>query len=222
MIKNLQKMKMLGFYPKISIYCAGNGNTLFLAVGGHDILEFAIKGLGPKSFDMLSNARKISSRILHVSGRINGSSKFPIRSLTANKYAVQGHTAERHAQAVMPPRMNQQQPGNDPDLLPTWRNLFGAVVVIAVGCLSLYDLSKLVVRDEQLLLPPRLERSVASTPALDYLVSKDKFCPRLVHENKSAPFSKEPKPMENTSLCMVRREWGNLCLWTMPSRAILV
>ena len=46
---------------------------------------------------MLSNARMISSRILRVTGRINGSSKFQIRSLSANKDAVQGHTAERHA-----------------------------------------------------------------------------------------------------------------------------
>ena len=83
---------------------------------------------------MLSNARKISSRILRVSGRINGSSKFQIRSLSANKDAVQGHTAERHAQAVMPPRTNRQQSGNDPDFFPTRLKFFGAAVAIAGGC----------------------------------------------------------------------------------------
>jgi len=133
---------------------------------------------------MLSNARKISSRILRVSGRINGSSKFQIRSLSANKDAVQGHTAERHAEAVMPPRTNQQQPGNDPDLLPTRWKLFGAAVTIAVGCLSFYDQSKPVVRDIQSLLPSFLEQSVVSTIALDTVENKKEFSPRLAQEKE--------------------------------------
>ena len=119
----------------------------------------------PESFDMLSNARMISSRILRVSGRINGSSKFQIRSLSANKDAVQGHTAERHAQAVMPPRTNRQQPGNDPG----WKT-FGAAVAIAAGCLSVYVQSKPVVRDIQSLLPSYFEKSEVSTVALDVKV----------------------------------------------------
>ena len=128
---------------------------------------------------MLSNARKISSRILRVSGRINGSSKFQIRSLSANKDAVQG------------PRTNRQQPGNDPDLLPTRWKLFGAVMTIVVACLTFYNQSKPVVRDIQSLLPSFLERSVVSTTALDTVV---KYIYFLVHEkkNKSAPFWKEP------------------------------
>jgi len=121
----------------------------------------------------------ISSRILRVSGRINGSSKFQIRALTANKDAVQGHTAESHAQAVLPPRTNRQQPGNDPG----WK-IFGAAVAIAAGCLSVYVQSKPVVRDIQSYLPSFLERSVVSTIALDILLGYDKFTPRLAKQNQ--------------------------------------
>ena len=133
----------------------------------------------PESSDMLSNARMISSRILRVSGSINGLSKFQIRSLRANKDAVHGHTAKRHTQAVMPPRTNRQQPGNDPG----WK-IFGAAVAIAAGCLSVYVQSKPVVRDIQSYLPSFLERSVVSTIALDILLGYDEFTPRLVKQNE--------------------------------------
>ena len=142
---------------------------------------------------MLSNARKISSRILRVSGRINGSSKFQIRSLSANKDAVQGHTAERHAQAVMPPRTNQQQPGNDPDLLPTRWKLFGAAVAIAAGCLSVYVQSKPVVRDIQSLLPSFLERSVVYSTELDAMLKDNIFSTRLVQEKDISSILKRTK-----------------------------
>jgi len=128
---------------------------------------------------VLLSASMISSRILRVSGRINGSSKFQIRSLSANKDAVQGHTAERHAQAVLPPRTNRQQPGIDPG----WK-IFGAAVAIAAGCLSVYAQSKPVVRDVQSYLPSFLERSVASTIALDTLLGYGIFIPRLVEQNE--------------------------------------
>ena len=122
----------------------------------------------------------ISSRILRVSGRINGSSKFQIRSVSAKKDSVQGHTAEYHAQAVLPPRTtDRQQPGNDPG----WK-IFGAAVAIVAGCLTVYVQSKPVVRDIQSYLPSFLERSVVSTIALDDLLGDDRFTPRLGKQNE--------------------------------------
>ena len=135
----------------------------------------------------------ISSRILRVSGRINGSSKFQIRSLMASKDAVQGHTAERHAQAVMPPRTNRQQPGNDPDLLPTRWKLFGAAVAIAAGCLSVYVQSKPVVRDIQSYLPSFLERSVVYSTELDAMLKDNLFSTRLVQEKGISSILKRTK-----------------------------
>jgi len=123
----------------------------------------------------------ISSRILRVSGRINGSSKFQIRSLSANEDAVQGHTAERHAQAVLPPRTNRQQPGIDPG----WK-IFGAAVAIAVGCLSVYVQSKPVVRDVQSYLPSFLERSVVYSAQLDAMLKGNMFSTRLVEKDISS------------------------------------
>ena len=186
---------------------------------------------------MLSNARKISFRILRVSGRINGSSKFPIRSLSANKDTVQDHPTERHAQAVMPPTTNQQQSGNDPDLpgvsgringsskfpirllstikdafqghtaerpaqavtppttnqqqsgndqyfLPKPWQQFGAFLVLAGGVLIVYEKSAPVALYMQYTLQRFLKGNVVSTTALDELLSKQKFCTRSVHENE--------------------------------------